>query len=187
MCRYPRCRGSSVLLAMLVVAVLVGPRPAFAASAAEIDRGVDAALASLFESEPGAKALAARAKGLLVFPSVLKGGFMFGGQLGEGALRKGGKTEGYYSTVAASYGFQAGVQVFGYALFFMTDSALDYLQKSAGFEIGAGPSVVVLDAGKAEGITSTTVQSDVYAFFFDQKGLMGGIGIQGSKITRIDR
>ena len=122
-----------------------------------------------------------------MFPSIYKAGFMFGAQYGDGALRQGGKTVGYYNTVAASYGLQAGVQVFGYALFFMTDSALDYLKKSGGFELGTGPSIAVLDSGAATAFTSTTLKSDMYAIFFDQKGLMAGLGIQGSKISRIEK
>ncbi len=92
---------------------------------------------------------------------------------------------GYYNMVAGSYGLQAGVQSFDYAMFFMTDSALDYLNSSAGFEVGVGPSVVVVDAGIAKSLTTTTAKDDVYAFIFGQKGLMAGLGLQGSKITRI--
>jgi lipid-binding SYLF domain-containing protein len=116
----------------------------------------------------------------------MKAGFMFGGQIGDGVLFKNGKKAGYYNSVAASYGLQAGIQVFGYALFFMNDKALAYLDKSAGFEIGVGPSVVLVDKGLARSLTSTTITQDVYAFIFDQKGLMAGIGIQGSKITNLD-
>jgi lipid-binding SYLF domain-containing protein len=94
---------------------------------------------------------------------------------------------GYYSTVAASYGLQAGAQSFGYALFFITDKALDYLKKSEGWEIGVGPSIVIVDEGIAKSLTTTTAKSDIYAFFFDQKGLMAGLGLQGSKITRIEK
>ena len=112
---------------------------------------------------------------------------MFGAQYGEGVLRKGNKSVGYYNTVAASYGLQAGVQSFGYALFFMTEPALEYLDKSDGFELGVGPSIVVLDAGKAKTMTTTTMQNAIYAFIFDQRGLMAGMGLQGSKISRIDR
>jgi lipid-binding SYLF domain-containing protein len=122
-----------------------------------------------------------------VFPSIVKAGFLFGAQYGEGALREKGKTVGYYNTVAASYGLQAGVQVFGYALFFMTDSAVQYLANSGGFELGVGPSIVVLDAGAAKALTTTTAQKDMYAIFFNQKGLMAGLGLQGSKISRIDK
>ena len=116
---------------------------------------------------------------------MVKAGFMFGGQIGEGVLRKGGKTVGYYNSVAASYGLQAGIQSFGYALFFMNDGALAQLDATRGFELGVGPSLVIVDEGVARSITSNTITSDVYAFVFSQKGLMAGLGIQGSKITRI--
>ena len=165
----------------------LNPRPALAASAAEINRDATAALGRLYEKTPDAKKLGARAKAILIFPSVYKAGFMFGAQYGEGALRKGNKTVGYYNTVAASYGLQAGAQAFGYALFFMNDSALNYFEKSDGFEIGSGPSIVVLDEGAAKSASSTTLTQDVYAFIFSQKGLMAGMGIQGSKITRIEK
>jgi lipid-binding SYLF domain-containing protein len=86
--------------------------------------------------------------------------------------------------VAGSYGLQAGVQKFGYALFLMNDKALAYLDNSDGWEIGVGPSIVIVDQGKAKTMTSTTLRDDVYAFIFSQKGLMAGLGIQGSKITK---
>jgi lipid-binding SYLF domain-containing protein len=159
----------------------------YAGTAQEIDRDVDSALQKLYDSTPAAKELAKVAKGILIFPDIVKGGLIIGGQYGEGALRIGGKTTGYYSSVAASYGLQAGVQKFGYALFFMTDSSLEYLKKSEGWEIGVGPTLVVVDEGVAKSLTTTTAKSDIYAFFFDQQGLMAGIGIQGSKITRIEK
>ncbi len=178
---------AGMLTLALVTTPSMSPRPVLAASAAEINRDANAALAKLYEKTPAAKQLAAQAKGILIFPNIVKAGFMFGAQYGEGALRKGNKTVGYYNTVAASYGLQAGVQAFGYALFFMNDSALGYLNKSEGFEIGVGPSIVVLDEGAAKTMTSTTITQDVYAIIFDQKGLMGGLGLQGSKISRIDK
>jgi lipid-binding SYLF domain-containing protein len=95
-------------------------------------------------------------------------------------------TVGYYNTVAASYGLQAGIQKFGYALFFMSDSALQYLDKSDGWEIGVGPSIVIVDAGVAKTLSTTTARKEIYAFIFSQKGLMAGLGLQGSKITRIN-
>lgn len=160
---------------------------ALAGSAAEIDRDVDSALQKLYRSVPAAKELSKVAKGILVFPSIVKGGLIIGGQYGEGALRQHGKTKGYYSTVAASYGLQVGAQTFGYALFFMTDSALKYLKESKGWELGTGPSIVIADEGMARSLSTTTAKSDVYAFFFSQKGLMAGLGLQGSKITKIDK
>ena len=160
---------------------------AHAASAAAIDADADAALSKLYESQPVAKMLAEKAAGILVFPNIVKAGFVVGAQYGQGALRKGGRTVGYYSSTAGSYGLQAGAQSFGYVLFLMTPSAVEYLDSSKGWEIGVGPSVVVVDAGIAKSLTTTTLKSDVYAFIFDQKGLMAGIGLQGSKITRIEK
>ena len=186
MSRYS-CLSGFFIAIVFAAAILMVPNSACAASAAEIDRDVDSALLKLYEKTPAAKELAKVAKGILVFPSIIKGGFIVGGQYGEGALRMGAKTEGYYNTAAASYGLQAGAQSFGYALFFITDKALDYLKTSEGWEIGVGPSVVIVDEGVAKNLSTTTAKSDIYAFFFDQKGLMAGIGLQGSKITKIDK
>ena len=171
-------------LATVIAAGAVADR-AVAASASEIDRKVTATLSSLYKSTPEAKTLGERAKAILVFPKIVKGGFIIAGQAGDGALRKGGKTVGYYQSVAASYGLQAGVQSFGYVLMFMDDESLQYLDKSEGWEIGTGPSVVAVDKGFAKKLSSTTLREGVYAFIFDQKGLMGGLGLEGSKITKI--
>ena len=179
---------TAVLLALvLAVGSLISPNPAGAASAAEINRDVKIALEKLYAKSPSAKTLGEKAKGILVFPGIVKGGFMVGGQFGEGALLKGGKTSGYYNTISASYGLQIGLQKYGYALFFMSDSAMNWLDKSDGWELGTGPSIVVVDEGVAKSMSSTTLQSDVYAFFFDQKGLMGGLGLQGTKVTKIKK
>ena len=156
-----------------------------APSASEIDRNVTVAIRELYSHNDTAKALGTKAKAILVFPDIKKAAFIVGAQYGYGALRKGGRTIGYYRTGAASYGFQAGVKKFGYALFFMTDSALAYLDNSGGWAIGTGPSIVVLDQGAARSLTTTNLRSDVYAFVFNQQGLMGGIGLEGSKITKI--
>lgn len=176
------------LFAALIVATavvsLLAPRPGLADSAAEIDGNVDRAIADLHSQSAEAKALAARAKGILVFPRIIKGGFIVGAQGGIGALRKNGKTAGYYNSVAVSYGLQAGIQWFGYAMYFMNDSALGYLDNSKGWEIGAGPSIVVWDAGAAGSATTSSLKDDVYVFFFEQKGLMAGLGLQGTKITQ---
>jgi lipid-binding SYLF domain-containing protein len=159
---------------------------ALGASASAIDRNATASLITLYKNTAGAKALADKAVAVLVFPSIVKAGFIIGGQFGDGALRKHGKTVAYYRSLAASYGFQAGVQAFGYVLFFTDDASLQYLENSAGWELGTGPSLVVLDEGFGKNLSTTTLQKGVYAFIFDQKGLMGGAGIQGSKITRIN-
>ena len=178
---------AGLMTLVLVMTPWASPSPAQAASAAEINKDASVALNKLFEKVPEARKLAAEAKGILIFPNIVKAGFLFGGQYGEGVLRKGGRVAGYYNSVAASYGLQAGVQSFGYALFFMTDSALAYLDKSEGFEIGVGPSIVVVDEGTAKTLTTTTGRKDVYAFIFSQKGLMAGLGLQGSKISRIEK
>lgn len=156
------------------------------ANAAQIDREVDAALNKLYQTTPSARTLAAKARGILVFPNVVKAGFIGGAEYGKGAMRKGGKTTGYYSIVAGSYGLQAGVQSFGYAMFFMNDAAITSLNSAKGLEVGVGPSIVVLDEGMAKKATTTTLRDDVYAYVFGQQGLMAGLGIQGSKITRIN-
>jgi lipid-binding SYLF domain-containing protein len=163
------------------------PGPAGAASAAEIERDARKALEDLYAKSPAAKALGEKAVGILVFPGILKGGFIVGGQYGEGALIQEGNAVAFYNSIAASYGLQAGLQKFGYALFFMTDPALKWIDKSDGWELGVGPNIVVVDLGAAAAMTTTTLQSDVYAFFFDQKGLMAGIGLQGTKITKLDK
>jgi lipid-binding SYLF domain-containing protein len=178
---------AGVLTLALGAVQWTAPNCASAASAAEINRSVNAAIKTLGKGSDKTQALLKDAKAVLVFPSIVKGGFMVGGQYGEGALRREGKTVGYYNTVAASYGLQLGVQKFGYVLFFMNDSALSYLNKSDGWEVGVGPSIVVLDEGMAKSMTTTTTKADIYAVFFSQKGLMAGAGLQGTKITKIKK
>ena len=168
------------------IALLTYPGVVRPAWADELDDDAAAALRSLYEGSPAARVLGEKAVAILVFPNIVKAGFLFGAQFGEGTLFRGGRKVANYRSVAASYGFQAGVQAFGYAMFFMTNAALDYLDKSGGWELGVGPSIVVVDTGVARNLTTSTIQSDIYAFVFDQKGLMGGIGIQGSKITRVN-
>ena len=179
---------SKLTVAILALALLgpATPLRARAESNDELRRDAAAALNSLCAGNSAAALLRKKAKAVLVFPHMVKAGFLFGGQVGDGVLFKGGSAAGTYNSVAASYGLQAGAQTFGYAMFFMTASALDYLSSSGGWEVGVGPSVVVVDSGMAKTMTSTTLTNDVYAFIFDQKGLMGGLGLQGSKITKID-
>ena len=159
--------------------------PAYAASAAEIGRSARQALDQLYASTPAARTLGERARAVLVFPSIVKGGFIFGGEFGDGALFKGGTTAGYYRTTAVSWGLQAGLQKYGYALFFMSDKAIEYFDETDGFEVGAGPSLVIVDQGFAKTLTTSTARSDIFAFVFNQVGLMGGVGLQGNKITRL--
>ena len=173
---------SALIAAALICANLVS-----AASRSSLDQEARTALESLYAKTPAARALGAKAKAILVFPRIVKAGLIIGGQGGDGVMLKNGKTAGYYSSGGLSVGYQAGAQSYGYALFFMSDSSLQYLSNSDGWEIGVGPSVVVVDAGMAKSLTTTTAKSDIYAFFFDQKGLMAGMGLQGTKITPKER
>jgi lipid-binding SYLF domain-containing protein len=175
-----------MILVAVTVAILVAPRQSLAADTAAIGRDAKDALQKLYKTTPAAKALGKKAKAILVFPSILKAGLIIGGQGGNGALLVDGKTVAYYNIAAASYGLQAGAQEFSYAMFLMTDAARKYMDKSDGWEVGVGPSIVVVDTGVAKSLTTTTAKDDVYAFIFGQKGIMAGLGIQGSKITRIN-
>ena len=183
-----KCRPALLTLVLLAILTLEVSRPALSrgSSAREIDREAMQSLANLFANTPDAKVLADKAVAVLVFPRIVKGGFIIGGQFGDGALRKNGKSVAYYRSLAASYGFQAGIQAFGYVLFFMDDESVQYLNNSDGWELGVGPSLVVLDSGFGKNLSTTTLQKGVYAFIFDQTGLMAGMGIQGTKITRIN-
>ena len=176
-------KGIFAALAVVALVSLMAAPASAGDKAAEIDHKVDQALAKLYASTPAAAELAKVAKGILVFPRIVKAGFVVGAKYGTGALRVNGQTVGYYRTMGASYGLQAGAQAFGYAMFFMTDDALNYLRKSKGWEVGVGPSIVVVDKGMARSLSTSSAKSDIYVFFFDQKGLMAGLGIQGTKIT----
>ncbi len=187
--RWSGSGGKPVAVLVLLASVLLvgGSRSGWAATAEELNRTGAQALAELRAKNLVAEKLSPTARGILVFPNILKAGFLFGGQIGEGVLFKKGEPAGYYNSVAASYGLQAGIQKLGYALFFMDDDSLAKFETSTGFEIGVGPSIVVVDEGVGKTLTTTTVRKGIYAFIFDQKGLMAGIGIQGSKITRISK
>ena len=175
-----------LLTSLLVLTGCQSTGGQLANSSADITRDSNAALQDLYANNPEARQLARRAKGILVFPGIVKAGFLVGAQYGSGgALFKNGRTAGYYNILAGSYGLQAGVQSFSYALFFMDNASLNYLNKSEGWEIGVGPSIVVVDKGVAKSLTTTTAKNGVYAFIFSQKGLMAGLGLQGSKISRI--
>jgi lipid-binding SYLF domain-containing protein len=160
---------------------------AYAADAAELSADGKAALSRLYAHSPKAARLGKSARGILVFPKIVKAGLVVGGLGGEGVLLVGGKAKAYYKIGAVSYGLQAGGQSYSYALFLMNDKAVAYLDRHGGWSIGSGPSVVVVDKGAAKTTNSTTIRDDVYAFPFGQKGLMAGLGLEGSKITPIKR
>ena len=170
--------------ASLAGLILAAP-PARAASRAAIARKGELALQTLYANQPRTLNLAKKAVAILVFPDIVKAGFIVGAQTGDGVLFKDNVPQAYYNISSASFGLQAGAQSFAYALFFMNEAALAYLNKSEGWSIGSGPSVVVLDKGAAASTTSTTITQDVYAVPFNQSGLMAGLGLEGSKITSI--
>ena len=177
-------RLSGYFLIVLAMALLA-PAGAIAADRTALERSARSAHQKLIARVPAAKALSGDALAVLVFPKITKAGLIVGGQYGEGVLFKGGKVAGYYSTAGASYGLQAGAQQYGYAMFFMNEKALNVLNANDGFEVGVGPSVVVVDQGMGKSLTSKTANDDIYAFIFGQKGLMAGIGLQGNKITKL--
>lgn len=151
----------------------------------DLEAKARASLQQLAGTAPRTAQLQKLAKGVLVFPDILKAGFIVGGQTGKGVMfGPDGQVLGYYSIDAVSYGLQAGGQSFSQAMFLMTDSAMSYLTSSDGWSVGMGPSVVVVDEGVGKTLTSDTLQSDVYAFIFGQQGLMAGLGVTGQKISK---
>lgn len=179
--------GVFAAIAMIAAALTFAPAPASADTAAEIEAGVNQALREFRQTVPGGADFAASAKGALIFPRVLKGGFFVGGEYGEGALREGGRTTGYFSTAAGSFGLQFGAQAKRVLIFFMTDESLASFKRSEGWTVGADASVALITDGLEGGIDSKTIQKPVVAFVISQKGLMAGVSIEGAKITRISR
>jgi lipid-binding SYLF domain-containing protein len=165
-------------------ALWFGAREAMADSdASQISRDAAVALRRLDATDHRAVTLGQKAAGILVFPKIVKAGFIFGGQGGKGVLTEHGHTRSYYSIAAASFGLQAGVEWFSYALFFMDPQALQFLDKSDGWAVGTDPNVAVIDKGAGATFDSTTLSHKVIAIPFGQNGLMAGLALQGSKIT----
>ena len=155
------------------------------ASGAKIAADSRKALADLYAQDSNARKIGNKASAVLVFPEIVKGGFMVGAEGGNGALISGGSVSRFYQTAGASFGLQAGVQKFGYALFLMSPSDVRNLDEAGGWEVGSSPTLVVIDRGKSTSLSTKTMEKGVYAYFFDQKGLMAGLSLKGSKITRI--
>lgn len=158
-----------------------------AATAEDLNTDSRQALQRLYKTNPLSETLSHKARAVLVFPKIIKAGLVFGGSYGEGVLMKGTKVEDYYNSVGGSWGLQAGAQSYGYVVFLMNDKALKYVTETKGWEIGVGPTVVVVDEGVAKNLSSSTLKDDAYAFIFDQQGLMAGISIEGTKISLIKR
>ncbi len=158
-----------------------------AATAEDLDRDANQALQTLYRTNPLAESISHKARAILIFPNIVKAGLVFGGAYGEGELKSGSKVDGYYNSVTASWGFQAGAQSYGYVVFLMTKKAVNYVHNTQGWEIGVGPTVVVVDQGVAKNLSTSTLKDDAYAFIFSQQGLMAGISLEGTKISRIRR
>lgn len=174
---------TSLAISSLMSVTVAGT--AAAASAEDLNRDATEALQKLYKTNPAAEAISEKARATLVFPNIVKAGLVFGGAYGEGVLKRGMKIDGYYNSVTASWGLQAGAQSYGYVVFLMTDKAIDYIHRSEGWEVGVGPTVVVVDEGRARNLSTSTLKDDAYAFIFDQQGLMAGVSIEGTKISRI--
>ena len=173
--------------AAFAVLAAIGPltAPAEARSAAEITAQGEEALQRLEAREPEALNFAARAKGILVFPSIFKAGLIIGAESGNGVLFTHGRQAGYYNLSGGTWGLQIGAQKFSYAVFFMNNNSLRYLRQSGGFAAGTGPSIAIINKGAGLEANTTTITKDVYAFPFNEKGLMADLTLQGTKISRI--
>lgn len=179
-------RWLSMLSIAAVLTAAIAPT-ALAASAQEIDIKVDAALKRFRAEVDGAEEFMNAAKGVLVFPSVLKGGFVFGAEWGEGALRVRGVTVDYYNTVAGSFGLQLGAQAKTVIIIFMEQDALENFRASKGWEAGVDGSVALVELGAGESLDTTNIRDPIVGFVFGNKGLMFNLTLEGSKFTRLDK
>jgi len=166
----------------------VAPNQAYAATTAtELNQEASEALKMLYHSNPTAFELSKKARSILVFPKIVKAGFVFGGSYGEGVLLKGGQMNEYFNSVSASWGWQAGAQSYGYVIFLMSEKVEQSMREAKGWEVGVGPTVVVMNEGAAKNLSTSSLKEDAYAFIFDQQGLMVSISVEGTKISRIKR
>ena len=177
----------ALVLATVSIVSMSVMNQASAATAEDLDKDSRQALQALYRTEPLAERLSRTAKAVLVFPNIVKAGLVFGGGYGEGELIEGSKVIDYYNSVTGSWGLQIGAQSYGYAVFLMTDEAVRYINTSKGWELGVGPTVVVVDEGVAKNLSTSSLKDDAYAFIFSQQGLMAGVSIEGTKISRIER
>lgn len=172
---------------VMVCSAMVLPRFAFAESAKVIDTKVDETLARFKKEVSGADEFLAAAKGVLVFPRVIKAGVGVGGEYGEGALRINGKTVDYYSTAAASVGFQLGAQAKSVIIIFMQEQALQDFRNSKGWKAGVDGSVALVKVGAGASVDTTKIKDPIVGFVFGQKGLMYNLTLEGSKFTKLDK
>jgi lipid-binding SYLF domain-containing protein len=180
--------GLTSLLLFLCIAAILGLTPVgpgYAATAREVDVSVDVALEGFYKEVKGAGEFTKSAKGMLVLPNVIKGGFVFGAEYGEGAMRVGGKNVDYYSIAAGSFGLQIGAEKKDIVIIFMTDEALKGFQASSGWEAGVDGNIALIEVGTGGRLDTTTLREPIVAFVFGVKGLMADISFKGAKFTRI--
>lgn len=177
---------ASCLVLLMMTSILAAPRVSYAASAAEIEHDANETLHSFVRQIQGARELANKAVGILVFPSVIKAGIGFGGEYGEGILLNQQRVVGYYNLISASFGFQLGVQERSVIIMFMTEDALRGFEERAGWKVGVDGSVAIITVGVGGSIDTDKVVSPVIGFILDQKGLMYNLTLEGSKISRIN-
>jgi lipid-binding SYLF domain-containing protein len=175
-----------VLLLITVMSVFLSSN-LLAKTAREIDVSVDVAIERFHKQVIGAKELIAASKGMLVMPNVIKGAFIIGGEYGEGALRVGGETVGYYNTISGSIGFQIGGQAKDIILLFMTDDAIKQFRASSGWEAGVDGNVALITIGAGERVDTTTSKDPIVGFVFDAKGLIADISLKGAKFTKLNK
>ena len=171
--------------ALLLSGCTTTPGAGTAGKRENIDAEANAALSRLASTVPGSRELVSKARGVLVFPSVLAAGFGIGGEYGEGALRVGGRTVDYYSTASASFGLQIGAQSKAVIFLFMTQEALDKFRNSQGWTAGVDASVAVVKAGVNGDVDLNTATQPVNVFVMTNKGLMANLTIEGTKVTKL--
>lgn len=172
---------------LLLVAALAFAGNANAASAEEIDIKVDGTLNEFKETVTGGAEFLSKAKGVLVFPEVIKAGLVVGGEYGEGALRVDGKSVAYYNIASASFGFQIGAQQQAIVMVFLTEEALTKFQDSKGWEAGVDGSVAIAEWGAGKDLSTQTFKDPIVGFVLSNKGLMAGVSLEGSKVTKLDK
>lgn len=174
-------------LIMLLTVTVFSVNTSYAASSVEIDIEVEAAIKKFKLEVAGADKFLQKAEGVLVFPDVVKAGFVIGGEYGEGALLVKGKTVDYYNTAAASIGFQLGAQFKTVMLIFLSKDALNKFRKSDGWEAGVDGSVALVELGAAKDINSVNITDPIVGFVFSNKGLMYNLTLEGSKMTKMNK
>ncbi|MFN4354601.1 YSC84-related protein [Parvibaculum sp.] len=184
---HTRRKFMGLAVALTAAGSIASANMANAATAEELNQQAEMALESLYATNPVAKEISGEAEAVLVFPNIVKAGLVFGGAYGEGVMKEDGEVVDYYNSVTGSWGLQAGAQSYGYAVFLMNDEAVGHVKETHGWELGVGPTVVVVDEGVAKNLSTSTLRDDAYAFVFDQQGLMAGVSIEGTKITQIKR